>query len=58
MVFFIPESETEVLKLDISVLHAFNVLASAVEPHYYNHLWAKHFWLLYKGGCFTEVQMY
>ena len=22
------------------------------------HLWAKHFWLLYRGGCFIEVQMY
>ena len=31
---------------------------STVEPHYYTHLRAKHFWLVYRGGCFTEVQMY
>ena len=29
-----------------------------VEPHYYSHLRAELFWLLYRGGCFTEVQMY
>ena len=29
-----------------------------VEPHYYSHLWARHCWLLYRGGYFTGVQMY
>ena len=43
-------------------IQQFNLLSkvnySTVEPHYYSHLRAKHFWLLYRGGCFTEVQMY
>ena len=34
-------------------------IVCTVEPHYYySHLWAKHFWLLYRAGCFTEVQKY
>ena len=35
-----------------------NTPRNTVEPHYYSHLGAKHLWLLCRGGCFTEVQMY